>query len=363
MDVAGFAGFADDTRTHALADAAEMMVDGADSEQGRDCQILGIDSLIAENEDPCPLVDSLFGSFAEFLNRSGEPCGAGGNLPEGGKGSGFVLATDLADGLQLFVEEDRRVERDLRGMLRGLGEEIAPPPQCGEKRHDQTFTDRINRRVSDLGKKLAEIGVKQTRTQGEDRERCVVTHGADGFRSILEHRLKDHVELFACVAEGDLALGQVDDVEIALGGLELFGFERSDTDAMIVHHLAIVMTGCEVLLDLRVAHQDSGCRVDGDHLSGGEATFLNDRILVEAVDSHLGAETEDAAVGDLITGRTQSIAIKAGADRDAIGEDEGGRSVPWLAEAGVVLVKGGELGRDLLVTTPGWGHQHGHGMQ
>ena len=248
-------------------------------------------------------------------------------------------------------------------MLGSLREEIAPPAQGGEERHDQTLTNRIDRGIGDLREELAEIGVEQARSQGEDGERGVVTHGADGFRTILEHRLENHVELLARVAEGDLALGQVDDVEIALGSLELPGLEGSDADAMIVHHLPVVMAGGEILLDLRVAHQDAGRGVDGDHLAWSEASLLDDRVLVKSVDTHLGAEAEDPVVRDLIAGGAETVAIQAGSDGDAVGEDECGRTVPGLAEAGVVLVEGGKLGRDLLVPAPGRGHQHGHGVE
>ena len=363
MDVAGLARLADDAGAHALADAAEVMVDGADRKQGGDGEVRLVDALIAEDQDADSLVDGLFGGLAEFLHGGGESGGTRGGLPEGGEGGRFVLATDLADGIQLLIEEDRGIQRDLRGVLGSLGKEIAPPTERGEERHDQALADRVDRGIGDLREELAEIGVEEARAQGEDGKRRVVSHRADGLGAILDHRLEDHVELLARVAEGDLALGQVDDVEVALGGLELTLLERFDADEVVVHHLAVVVAGGQIVLNLGVAHENAGLGVDGDHLAGGEASLLDDRILVESVHTHLGAQAEDAVVGDLVTGGAKTVAVEAGADSHAVGEDQGGGAVPRFAEAGVVFVEGGEFGGDLLVTAPGRGNQHGHSVE
>ena len=363
VHITRLAGLADEADAHALAGAAKVMVHGSDGEHRGDGEVVGIDSLVAEHKDAGSLVDGRLDGLAEFLHGGGKPGVSGSGLPECGDGGGLVLATDPTDGRQLLVEEDRRVDRDLRGVLGGLGEEVAPPAERGEERHHQALADRVDRRVGDLGKELAEVGVEQAGTKREHRERRVVAHRADGLGTILDHRLEDHVELLARVAEGDLTLGQVDDVEVTLGGLELLRLERGDADEMVVHHLAVVVAGGEICLDLGVAHQNAGGGVDGDHLAGGEAALLDDRILIESIDAHLGAEAEDAVIGDLVAGGAKSVPVEAGADGDAVGEDQGGWAVPRLAEAGMVLVERGKLGRDLLVTAPSRGNQHGHGME
>ena len=82
MDVAGLACLADDARPHALANTAEMMVNGADREQCGDREVPGIDSLVAEDEDAGAFINGLLGRLAEFMDRGGESRGTRGCLPE-----------------------------------------------------------------------------------------------------------------------------------------------------------------------------------------------------------------------------------------------------------------------------------------
>ena len=114
----------------------------------------------------------------------------------------------------------------------GLGEEIAPPAERHVHRHDQLLADRIDRRIGDLREELLEIGVEQPRLQREDGQRRVVAHRADRFRAGRGHRLEDHLDLFAGVAEGELALGEPEDIERLRGrGGSALARARSRRDA------------------------------------------------------------------------------------------------------------------------------------
>ncbi len=79
-------------------------------------------------------------------------------------------------------------------------------------------------------------------------------------------------------------------------------------------------------------------------------------------DADLGAEGEDAVLGELPAAGAQAVAIEAGGDAGAVGHDQGGGAVPGLAEAGVELVEGLQLGGGAGVNAIGAGHQHGEGM-
>ena len=165
MNVAGLSRLADNAGTHPLADAAEVMMDGADGQQGGDGEVVSVDTLVAENQNPRAFVNGLFGSLAEGVDGRGKSSRSRRGFPKCGKGSRLVLAADCADGFKLLVKENRGVDRDLRGVLGSLGEKIAPPTQSGEERHDQALADRVDRGIGNLGEELAEIGVKKSRTQ------------------------------------------------------------------------------------------------------------------------------------------------------------------------------------------------------
>ena len=122
-----------------------------------------------------------------------------------------------AEGGQFVLEKDGRFRRDQPRVLGRLAEQIAPPTHDRVERHDQPLAQRIDGRVRDLREELAEIGVEQAGLKREHGQGRVVAHRAVGLRAVAEHRLEDHVEFLAGVAEGDLLLGQRDDVEFPGG--------------------------------------------------------------------------------------------------------------------------------------------------
>ena len=210
---------------------------------------------------------------------------------------------------------------------------------------------------------MIEIGIEEPWANRENRKRSVIPHGSNGFGAILEHRLEDHVQLLVRVAERDLPLGQVKDVQIANGSRELIRLKRGDGEAVVIDHLAVVVPCCKLGLDRPVPQQDSRSRVDGNHFARRKATLLNDGFLIKSVDTHFGTDAEDAVIGDLIPRRPQAVSIKACPDRDSVCEDKRGGTVPRLAEAGVVFVEGGQFGCDLFIPPPGWRNEHRHRVQ
>ncbi len=123
------------------------------------------------------------------------------------------------------------------------------------------------------------------------------------------------------------------------------------------------MRARELLLDLGVAQDAAGGGIDGDHLAGAEAAFFHDGVVVEDDGADFRAERDDAVVGDLVARGAQAVAVEAGADGHAIGEDEAGGAVPRLIEAAVVLVEGLQLGRHAFLGAPRGRHEHGHGVE
>ena len=363
MHIAGLARLGNKTDTHPLSDTAEIMMDRSHSQQRGNGDVLVVNSLVAEDKDAGSFIDSFLSSLTEFLDRGRESGGSGGRLPECGDGDAFMIAPHVADSLQFFVQQNRRVDRELCGMFWRFGEKIAPPAERGEERHHQAFTDRINRRIGDLGEKLVEIGVEEAGAEGEHRQRCVITHRADSLGPILDHRLEDHVELFAAVTEGNLTLREIEDIEIPCRNHQFLRLGLGHTHEMIVNHLPVVLPGGKVLLDLFVAEQHSSNCVNGDHLTGSQPPLLDDCLLIESIHPHFGSKAENAVIGDLVPGGAETVAVEAGPDGQTIGKDKCCRSVPRFTETGVVFEESRKLRSDFLITAPGRRHQHGHGVQ
>ena len=77
---------------------------------------------------------------------------------------------------------------------------------------------------------------------------------------------------------------------------------------------------------------------------------------------HAGLRRHDHPVvlGDEVARRPQPVAVERGADLAPVGEGHGGRAVPRLHQAGVILVEGAALAIHQRVAGPGLGDQH-HG--
>ena len=73
-----------------------------------------------------------------------------------------------------------------------------------------------------------------------------------------------------------------------------------------------------------------------------------------------GGQHDQVVLGDDVAAGTQAVAVERGADDAAVGEGDGGRSVPRLHQRGVVLVEGALVLVHVGVAGPGFGNEHGH---
>ncbi len=90
----------------------------------------------------------------------------------------------LAHGSELFeirVQQNWRFKTQAMGLTFRFAEDVHFATDAGGERHDVRFTQRVDRRVSDLRELLAEVVVNNTRLAGE--------HGK-GYRRPLNRRLR-----------------------------------------------------------------------------------------------------------------------------------------------------------------------------
>ena len=73
---------------------------------------------------------------------------------------------------------------------------------------------------------------------------------------------------------------------------------------------SVRLRGSKTTLDILVAKELPEGSVDGDHFTRSQTTLFNDRVGIQAGSPHLGANDENTIVGDLVTGGTQTIAVK-----------------------------------------------------
>ena len=229
------------------------------------------------------------------------------------------------------------------------------------ERHHRGFADGVDGRVGDLGEPLLEVGGEGARLAGEDGDGGIVAHGADRLVAFA-HGGEDELELFGAVAGGLLP-----GAELVGGGREEVGVGRGgelvERDEVVCDPVAVGLCGSEFLLELSVVEQSAGGEVDGDHLARAKAAPFDDLVVVDGEHADLGGEEEAAVAGNEVAGGAEAVAVERCGGDLAIGEDDGGGSVPGLIHAEVEVAEGLEVGVDVGVGGVGLWDQHGHGEQ
>ena len=90
--------------------------------------------------------------------------------------------------------------------------------------------------------------------------------------------------------------------------------------------------------------------IDQENLTRLEASLLGNFLWVEVHHTHLGCHHHHVVLGDGVTGRTQTVAVEQSAGVATVAEEQGGRTIPWLHQDGVILIERLEvLGDRILV--------------
>ncbi|GAA3238308.1 hypothetical protein GCM10020256_58520 [Streptomyces thermocoprophilus] len=364
VDLADVAGLDEQADLGALLGADEVVVDGRGEQQGGDRGVLGVGVAVRQDDEAGAVVDGGVGFGADLVDAGGEGVAAALHAVQAGEGGGLeaghvAVGVDVDELGQLVVVDHGEGQGDRAAGGGVRFQQVAFGAEGGAQRGDEFLADGVQRRVGDLGEQLGEVVEEQAGALGEGGEGRVGAHGADGFGAGAGHRGEDDAEFFLGVAEGLLAAGDrgvgVDDV-FAFGQVaefDLAGFEP----------LLVGGGGGELRLDLVVLDDAVLGGVDEEHLAGLEAALADDLGGVDVEDADLGAEDDEAVVGDPVAAGAQAVAVEDGADLGAVGEGDAGGAVPGLHHRGVVLVEGAPGGVHGVVVLPRLGDHHQHGVR
>ena len=219
--VSRFPSLANKARAHALSYPDEMVVHSSHSEEHWHGNFCVVHTDVRKNENACAIINSGLGFHADATDRRFQTILAFRSVPERGDGGCLMFGTERLDGCELLVQKHGRLKAHEIGVLGGFSEKVFAPAEHGIKAHYQFLADWIDRRVCDLCKKLFEIGIKQSRLRGEDGQRSVISHRANGFSAVLQHRFDDHVNFLGGVSKSDLALSESQNIQLANRWLNL----------------------------------------------------------------------------------------------------------------------------------------------
>ena len=128
------------------------------------------------------------------------------------------------------------------------------------------------------------------------------------------------------------------------------------------HETAITAAKRKAAPDFVGAHHRAALDVDDDHVAGAQAAAVDDLVLVGRKDADLGRDRNQVVAGRDDARRSEAVAIERGADVAAVGEDEGRRTVPRLADQRLEFVEGAHVGRHRAIPLPGRRHEARDGV-
>ncbi len=349
------------------------MVQSGHREQRGDAGVVGVQAAVGQDQDVDAVVDQLGRAVEQAFHGRLDVSAPGGIVhpirqfvghavhdriwfEKDGQGRGLE-PRDLhpADLLQIAVADDRRVQLDHPAAFRLRIQQVALGAKEGDAGRDDGLANGINRRIRDLREQLLEVVVEQLRAVGQDGQRRVVAHGSDRLHTRRAHRPEDEAHVLEGVAEGQHALVQ----GLGVDAVRLLRFRQLvDLLKIVLQPLAVRILGGDRALDLGVVDDATLLGVDQEHAARLEAALVGDVGGIHIQHADLGAHDHAVVLGDVITRRTQAVAVEHRADANAVREGDRGGAVPRFDLGGRKLIVVALLVGHVFVILPGLGDHH-----
>ena len=163
--------------------------------------------------------------------------------------------------------------------------------------------------------------------------------------------------ILVSIAEGNLPLQQRFGIRLWQGGRWRQIIKMHE---VFLEPEAIRALGRELTLDLFIGDDAALLGIDEEHPARLQAAFLGDLIRRHIEHTDLRSHDDAVILRHIIARRAEAVAIKYGANLLAIGESNGGRAIPWLHQAGVILIEGLPCIVHALMVGPRFGDHHHH---
>ena len=228
---------------------------------------------------------------------------------------------------------------------------------CGQA-HDQFLPDGVDGRVGHLGEQLLEIIEQERRLSGEDGQRRVISHGAEGLRAFQHHGTDNQLHILLGKSELALAAHEVRHFRRSGNGIK----QRTDGNLVFLHPAAVRHAPGHFILGFSIGYQPVVHQVAVNHLPGTEAAFAGYFFRGNVRHARFRSQNENIIRGQRIARGAQAVAVQHGASIDAIGKNDGGRTVPGLHHGGVVFKETAHIRPQMVIDAPGLRHEHKHDM-
>ena len=288
---------------------------------------------IRKDDDPCTVFRGLNGVVRQSIKRRLQPPFPRSAFPVPHPQRHRRECRHVFETVQFVVGEDRARHLNEVCVLRRLGEDVRLVADIRHDRYHELLANRIDRRVRHLRKKLMEEIEERTTLPGEAGQRGVIAHGTDRFMSGLGHRPDNQLDVFERPSETRaFALKTVPRSLFLVPQFRRHNLceESSDGNVVLLHPAAIGLPTRVVGLEFRILHQSMLGKIKPEKRAGAKAPVAFDLFRSDVEHARFGSEDEKTRLRERPSCGTESVPVKRRAKPRAIGEADGGRSVPRL---------------------------------
>ena len=307
MRVTGSRGFDQDVAVATQAFFGQAVMHGAHSQRGVNRQLARRDMTVAQNDLGATGARCFFGLIGDIAHSRF-------------KTDAFVVVevNDLtlkARQVEVhqrapFCRRDHgRTENHTGSVLRGFLEDVALGTEADFQRHDDGFTQRVDRRVGDLRKLLAEVIVRCSHTLGQHGHWRVIAHRTYGFVALLAQRTQHLVALF----ERDLIhlhvlLELIDVVKRRTVVVVFHG--RLNAQGILAQPLLVRVARLQAVVDGVGVQHLTGFGVHRQDLAGANTAFGYDVLRLVVPHADFGGDGDVAVGGGHPTRRAQAVTVE-----------------------------------------------------
>ena len=258
---------------------------GAHGEQRRYGSVVGVDVAVGENDVVVAIVDAALSLLAQVVERLAQTVLALAALEYYRQLHGVeALVSDVAQDVELRVcQYGVGQTHHLAVGLVGCQDACSHATDIFAQRHHEVLPYRVDGRVRDLSKLLAEIVEEDLWLVREHRQRCVVTHRRCGLLSLCRHGHDCSVHVLFAETELNLVAYEVGHAVVDLASrvelLQLYAVCRQP--------LAVGVSLCQAVFNLAVIIDFSFLCVDEQNFSRLQTSLLGNLGRVKIHHAHL----------------------------------------------------------------------------
>ena len=234
---------------------------------------------------------------------------------------------------------------------------------AGFQRHHDSFTQRIDRRVGNLRKLLAEVIGHMAYALRQHSHWRVIAHRASRFLTFFAHRAQHLITLFV----GN-QLQLLMSIELIAGQrFSIINFLQQQltfhTDGIFFQPFLVRELRLQCIVDVCGVKQLTFFGINREDFTRTDTAFSHDVFRLVAVNTDFRCNGNEVVFGDNPARWTQTVTVKATHGVTAIGNNQTSRAVPRLHMHGVVFIERTQIGIHSFDVLPSRRNHHTDGTE